>query len=1028
MEAGTAIDSRFHTAMIRTPRFGLRPLLQSNDPTSTGGQEFPAASGKAAAHPLDAVTGGVFSAATSGERAARLRAWLATEPEVAVMQEVFRDLSTRDKGAAKPLREKLDEIKRSRGQEALAAEWQARAEQLLQASRLNIADAMAWQRDAAKAGAPLSKEPLATTRTQLAERIKVIEDLQTQVQIQREAAVLLAQRIETLSTKSWKEAEEAETGLQTDVADWRQQAQTLQQDASWPSVDPKYAGQLESAVDQLQLVVQAFEDALQQVRAAAADNSAALPSVPVWADEIRSLRGEAPEAAAEPAEDPAVAAERQQALAQRRAEAETVVTAAVKALEAELVSGHSKASVAAAQALRQAHKEHRKAISPELEGQVHAVLASAGELEGWQRWRADQLRQELVQKAEALIDRPAAEPVVEAAADTPAAETAVAEAPAAETPAAEASASESPAAETQAADADTAPAAEPAAVELAESTEAAAEPAAAQDEGAKAAPAEATQPAAAPVVARPARRQSDKQAAKGERPLPTSKLSPRKLQETLRQLREQWKQTDQGGVPNHALWKRFDQACNEAYRIVEAWLSTMKEHAAQQKTLRLTLLEDVKAWTARHQEQVDAGRADWKAVHRDLLAFSRRWREAGHVSEKVFAELQPRWKAAMAEAGAHIDAAQKASIQLRHAMIDEAKELGAAPSLRIDAIKALQQRWQQEAQTVPLERKHEQKLWDAFRKPLDEAFQRKHEQRGQQQAEMNERDRAVFDASKALEAANATGDAQAIRAAMQALNDAIRGQQEQQSADAAAAAEASAAEAAPETPLEEGAMRPPAPSALQHKPAVAVRGDDRPQQQRPGATRQRDERGDRRDSRERGRDGRRDGRFGDRFGDRPERGPRAPRLGDAAFRAQRDAVEHAQAALRKLAEQAHGETLTQLLSAWEKRQPDAIPVASELGRRVSGSQRNAWVAALGQGAASGRESEALLRLEMAAEVPTPADQLNARRALQLQLLTRRNDPSPQETWHEDVASVLAAPHDAANAKRLQHALRALLKG
>ena len=1007
--------------MIRTPRFGLRPLLQSNDPTSTGGQDSPAASGKSATHPLDAVTGGVFSAATSGERAARLRAWLATEPEVAVMQEVFRDLSTRDKGAAKPLREKLDEIKRSRGQEALAAEWQARAEQLLQASRLNIADAMAWQRDAAKAGAPLSKEPLATTRTRLAERIKVIEDLQTQVQIQREAAVLLAQRIETLSTKSWTEAEEAEAGLQTDVADWRQQAQALQQDTSWPSVDPKYAGQLESAVEQLQLVVQAFEDALQQVRVAAADSSAALPPVPVWADEIRTLRGEAPEAAADAGEDTAVAAERQQALAQRRAEAEAVVNAAVKALEAELVSGHSKASVAAAQALRQAHKEHRKAISQELEGQVHAVLASAGELEGWQRWRADQLRQELVQKAEALIDRPAAE----VAAEAPAAQAPATEAPAVEAPAAETGSEESPAAQAETAEAGTA---ETAAPTPSDSTEAAVEPEAAStapaesQEESDAAPAQATAPEAqATPVVRPARRQADKASAKGERPLPTSKLSPRKLQETLRQLREQWKQTDQGGVPNHALWKRFDNACNEAYRIVEAWLSTMKEHAAQQKALRLSLLEDIKAWTARHQQQVEAGQPDWKAVHRDLLAFSRRWREAGHVSEKVFAELQPRWKTAMAEAGAHIDAAQKASIQLRHAMIDEAKELGAAASLRIDAIKALQQRWQQEAQTVPLERKHEQKLWDAFRKPLDEAFQRKHEQRGQQQSEMNERDRAVFDASRALEAANASGDAQAIRAAMQALNDAIRGQQEQQEAEAAAAADAPA-EAAPETPLEEGAMRPPSPSALQHKPAVAVRGDDRPQA-RLGATRQRDERGDRRDTRER-----RGGRFGDRFGDRPDRGPRAPRLGDAAFRAQRDAVEHAQAALRKLAEQAHGETLTQLLSAWEKRQPDAIPVASELGRRVSGSQRNAWVAALGQSAAQGRQSEALLRLEMAAEVPTPADQLNARRALQLQLLTRRNDPSPQETWHEDVASVLAAPHDAASAKRLQHALRALLKG
>ncbi len=87
------------------------------------------------------------------------------------------------------------------------------------------------------------------------------------------------------------------------------------------------------------------------------------------------------------------------------------------------------------------------------------------------------------------------------------------------------------------------------------------------------------------------------------------------------------------------------------------------------------------------------------------------------MSAKVYTELQPQWKAAMAEvAHAHIEAAQQVPAwHCRHALIDEAKELGAAPTLRIDAIKALQQRWQQEAQTVPLERKHEQKLWEAFR-------------------------------------------------------------------------------------------------------------------------------------------------------------------------------------------------------------------------------------------------------------------------------------------------------------------------
>ncbi|MGZ5786738.1 MAG: DUF349 domain-containing protein, partial [Ramlibacter sp.] len=131
---------------------------------------------------LDALTGGAFSAPTSGERAARVREWLAAGPSPEQMQEVFRELSGRDKGAAKLLREKLDEIKRSRGQEAIAAEWADKARALLAVPKLNIADAMAWQRDAAKAGAPLSREPLASIKTQLADRVKGIEDLQHRVQ------------------------------------------------------------------------------------------------------------------------------------------------------------------------------------------------------------------------------------------------------------------------------------------------------------------------------------------------------------------------------------------------------------------------------------------------------------------------------------------------------------------------------------------------------------------------------------------------------------------------------------------------------------------------------------------------------------------------------------------------------------------------------------------------------------------------------------------------------------------------------
>ncbi len=64
-------------------------------------------------HPLDALTGGAFSAPTSGERASRVREWLAGNPTPEQVQEVFKELSVRDKGASKPLRERLDEIKRA---------------------------------------------------------------------------------------------------------------------------------------------------------------------------------------------------------------------------------------------------------------------------------------------------------------------------------------------------------------------------------------------------------------------------------------------------------------------------------------------------------------------------------------------------------------------------------------------------------------------------------------------------------------------------------------------------------------------------------------------------------------------------------------------------------------------------------------------------------------------------------------------------------------------------------------------------
>ena len=151
-----------------------------------------------------------------------------------------------------------------------------------------------------------------------------------------------------------------------------------------------------------------------------------------------------------------------------------------------------------------------------------------------------------------------------------------------------------------------------------------------------------------------------------------------------------------------------------------------------------------------------------------------------------------------------------------------------------------------------------------------------------------------------------------------------------------------------------------------------------------------------------------------------------PRLGDTAFRAQRDALERADLALRKLAAQAHGEALTQILQAWEKRDVSLLPGTQELGNRVGSAGHAAWVQAL-EKAAAPAAGTALLRLEMATELPTPAQHQGARRAYQLQLLTKRNDPAPAQTWVQDVGSVLSGDFEPDAEKRLRNVLKALLK-
>ena len=847
---------------------------------------------------LDVATRGVFSATSSVDRATRLQAWLDSQPDLELMQSVFRELSARDKGASKALRERIEDIKRAQQQTELVALWEQKGQALLQNPKMPMAQALAWQRDAAKAGAPLSCQPLADIKRAINARFEHIEDLQHQAQVLRESAVLLGQRTEVMSTRLLTEAQAQLPILDLDMTRWQQQCSDLMRDPDWPSVDLKYQPALQTSAQQLQAVFGAFGAALSQSLAAANDASLPLPEISAWADQIRQQRSQA----ASQNSNATAASSKSKIDPASRLQAAAAVQPILDTLEQELSQGHGKASAEAANNLRTALRLHARHLPESLEHQAQAALHAASELEGWQRWRANQLRVELVARAEGLF-----------------------------------------------------------------------------------------KPAPPETPGQPT-------------PEPQPIYGGRRLQETLRELREQWKQTDLGGLPNHALWRRFDQACNRAHKVVEVWLDKIHAESRLHQEQRLHLISELNAWASENAQG-----PDWRTVARELQQFDIRWHQSGKVMGKASDELQAQWHKSFHAASAPLDAEHQAASERRKALIQQAVDLAQQPGLPLDAIKTLQQRWQTESQSFTLDRRVEQKLWEAFRAPIDGIFQRKSQERDQMTAELGSLDRAVIEAAKALDAACKTNDAGAIRMATQALQNATRGAQETVAPSDAAASDSNQAPAstsAPEAPM---------------RKLVAVRGDDRPGMKKTEPAVASLPRGPRH-----GAAGRQAPATRNKTATEPN--TRGPRLGESAFRAMRQAQDLAEQTLRKLSAQAQGEVLVQLLQAWKDRQPDQLPAAKQLGAKVNAVQRQAWVNALSHPAVGPESGEqVILRLEIAADVPSPAQHLSERRLLQLTLLTQRKEASPSETWVADLAQIFGWAYTAETAHRLQNALTKFLR-
>lgn len=205
--------------------------------------------------------------------------------------------------------------------------------------------------------------------------------------------------------------------------------------------------------------------------------------------------------------------------------------------------------------------------------------------------------------------------------------------------------------------------------------------------------------------------------------LPGSELPLTELARRVGSSRERWKSLDHSSGPApKALWERFDAACTAAYAPVAAHYKQLAEERQQNQAQAQGLIDDVLQYG---KTALGGDATDWKAVASFVRDARLAWKRLGTVERRDKKRLDAEFDAAVQTLLQPLAAARAAEIARRESLISEAARLDSNERGAMDALRALQARWQELAKALPLERADEQALWQRFREACDTFFARR---------------------------------------------------------------------------------------------------------------------------------------------------------------------------------------------------------------------------------------------------------------------------------------------------------------
>ncbi len=211
-------------------------------------------------------------------------------------------------------------------------------------------------------------------------------------------------------------------------------------------------------------------------------------------------------------------------------------------------------------------------------------------------------------------------------------------------------------------------------------------------------------------------------------------MPPEKLAKRIQKARDQWHTWDKSGDhAGKALWKTFDQACEEAYKPCVAHFEKLKKQRADNLRQRQALIDKLNARFA----STDWKQPDWRDIDKFISHARRDFYKIGNVDFRHRKPVARALDEAIEKFEDYLSRERTRSCKIREKLISDIEALGEVANLH-DALEQLEVLKKQWKITVVGKRNLEDKLWKRFQSACDITYRRRDAERKEQDAERNE--------------------------------------------------------------------------------------------------------------------------------------------------------------------------------------------------------------------------------------------------------------------------------------------------